>query len=443
MSDLELAPTLYSRESEEALLGAILINPDAYYSVAGRLRGDDFFIHRHRWIWEAFSSLVDQHIPVDLLTTIEALNRHGQLAEVGGPAYLTGLINATPTSLHAEAYAGVIMEHAGRRRLLDAANAIAKFAYQTGTDFETTLSEAEKAIFTVSQQRLGGNLRSLAEVVDGVYDQAAALANQTGDLLGVPSGFTDLDALLGGWQGSDLVLVAGRPGMGKTSLLLSWLRAAAQSHHKRVAVFTLEMSAEQLAQRLLAQAAGIDAQRLRSGRMTADEWVRFIEAIEVFSSLNVFIEDTPALNPYQLRSACRRLQMEVGLDLVMVDYLQLMSGGTRYENRVQEVGAISRQLKNLAKELDVPILAAAQLNRSVEQRADKKPTLADLRESGNLEQDADVVILMHRPQPGMNVISLEVAKHRKGPVGTVDLIFRPDLTRFENALTVDLNQEKA
>lgn len=364
-------PELYSRPSEEALVGAVLINPSAYYTVSNLLRPDDFFIHRLRFVWEAISDLVENQSPVDFLTVTEALDRQGRLAEIGGPAYLTGLINATPSSLNAEAYARLIADHSGRRRLLEAANQIARLSYQTDLAFDTALAEAEKVIFTISQQRSGGNLRPLAEAISAVYDQATEMAERQEEMLGIPTGFIDLDKLLNGLQSSDLVLVAGRPGMGKTSLLLSLLHTAAQKYQKYVAVFTLEMSGDQLAQRLLSQTSGIDSQRLRSGHMSADEWALFTETAEALSQLPVFLDDTPALTPFQMRSACRRLAMETGLDMVIVDYLQLMSGGSRFENRVQEVGMISRQLKVLAKELNVPVIAAAQLSRAVEQRADK------------------------------------------------------------------------
>jgi len=441
-------PVLYSRETEEALLGAVLINPDSYHTVAARLRAEDFFILRHHYVWEVFTQLVNNHVPLDFLTVTQALEQKGRLEEVGGPAYLTGLINTVPTALHAEAYARVIAEHAGRRRLLESANQVARLAYQTDIPFESALSEAEKSIFSVGQQLLGGNLRRLADVVGDARALASKLAEHPEEMLGIPTGFIDLDKLLIGLQPSDLVLAAGRPGMGNTSLLLSLLYTASQVHRKRVAMFTLEMSDEQLVQRLISQAGGIDGQLLRSGRMTTNDWALFNTTADALSALPVFLDDTPAITPFQLRSACRRLAMEHGLDLVIVDYLQLMAGGSgakeqRFENRVQEVGHISRQLKILAKELNVPVVAAAQLSRAVEQRADKKPTLSDLRESGNLEMDADVVILLHRPTAGLNIISLEVAKHRKGPVGTVDLIYRPELTRFENAHVVDLNREAA
>ena len=437
-------PVLYSREAEEAVLGAVLINPNIFYSVSVSLRADDFFIHRHRFIWEAFTRLNDQHISLDFLTVAEELERKGQLDEVGGPAYVTSLTTAVPTSLHAEAYANVVVAFSGRRHLLTTANQIARLACQTDSAFETTLSEAEKMLFAVTQPRSGSNLRHIARVVGGVYDQVAELAERPEDVQGIPTGFIDLDKLLIGLQPSDLVLVAGRPGMGKTSLLLSLLLSASQASHQSVAIFTLEMSGEQLVLRLLSQVSGIDSQRLRSGRLTDDEWSLFAAAADKLSQLPVYLDDTPALTPFQLRSACRRLAMEHGLDLVIVDYLQLMSGGgtkeQRFENRVQEVGHISRQLKILAKELNIPVIAAAQLSRAVEQRADKKPTLADLRESGSLEMDADIVLLLHRPQPGLNVVSLEVAKNRKGPVGVIDLVYRPELTRFENAQTLDLKE---
>ncbi len=433
-------PILYSQQAEEALVGAVLIDPGAYFSLADSLKPDDFYIERLRYIWEAIACLVENHSPVDYITVTEELERQGLLDEIGGPAYLTGLINATPSSLNANAYGHLIVDHSGRRQLLEVARQIARLTYQTERAFEEILVEAEKALYSVSQQRVGGNLRPLSEAISAVYERAAEMAERQDEMLGIPTGFTDLDKLLNGLQSSDLVLVAGRPGMGKTSLLLSLLHTAAQVHCKAVAVFTLEMSAEQLSQRLLSQVSGIECHRLRTGRMSPDEWAIFTKAVEALSLLPIYVDDTPALTPFQLRSACQRMAMEIGLDMVIIDYLQLMSGGSRFENRVQEVGAISRQLKVLAKELNVPVVAAAQLSRAVEQRADKKPTLADLRESGSLEMDADIVLLLHRPQPELNVVTLEVAKHRKGPVGSVDLVYRPELTRFENAVTIDLNK---
>jgi replicative DNA helicase len=438
----------HSQEAEEAVIGAVMINPEAYYDVAQFLLANDFYIHRHQWIWEAFTRLHERRIPIDLLTVSEELEQMGHLAEVGGPAYLTALINAVPTSLHAEAYGRLVEETAIRRRLLTAANDIAKLAYQESTPVDSVMDEAEKAIFGVSEKRMTRDLQSIQQVLSDYYDRIDQLANRDEETLGVPTGFIDLDRLLGGLQPSDLLIVAGRPGMGKTAFMLSAAKNAAQTHKKHVAIFSLEMANEQLVQRLIAQETGIDSQRLRTGKLQEDEWPVFTHAIEVLSDTRIFLDDTPALTPLQLRTKCRRLHMEFQLDLIVVDYLQLMSGGIRTDNRVQEVSHISRNLKILARELNVPVLAAAQLSRAVEQRADKEPQLSDLRESGSLEQDADIVMFIHRPEmyerdtAKKNIAQIKIAKHRNGPVGTIELVFRNNLAKFENAVTrtVDLSQ---
>ncbi len=431
----------HSVEAEEAVIGSILINPDAYYDVAQFLRGEDFYIHRNRFIWEAINRLHEQRTPVDFLTLTEELDRAGQLAEIGGPAYLTGMINQVPTSLHAVSYARIIEQTAVRRRMLQAANQVAKLAYEESSALETVLDESEKAIFAVSDRLLAHDVKPFSHVLSELYDQVEQRAQHAG-LFGVPTGFVDLDRILQGMQPSDLLIVAGRPGMGKTSLLLSIVKYAAQAHKKHIAVFTLEMSSEQLAQRLVAQETGIDMQRMRSGKLEEEEWPLFTHAVEVLGDVRLFLDDTPAITPLQMRSKCRRLHMEYELDLIVVDYLQLMSGGGRFENRVQEVSYISRQLKVLARDLNVPVLAAAQLSRAVEQRADKHPILSDLRESGSIEMDADVVMFLYRPEDGdlSNRVEVIVAKHRNGPTGTVQLAFRQSLTKFENAaqeVTID------
>lgn len=432
MTDMPIIP--HSREAEEALIGSILINPDAYLEVASFLQAEDFYIHRHRFAWQAISRLQERRSPVDLLTVCEELDRAGYLAEIGGPAYLTALINATPTSLHAQEYARIIEQAAVRRRMLEAANQVAKLAYQEDAALESVIDESERALFAASQRMLGRDLRPASAVLSELFDQVDQRSKQDG-FFGIPTGFIDLDRLLGGMQPSDLLIVAGRPGMGKTSLLLSTIRWAAQKHHKRVALFSLEMAAEQMAQRLVSQQTGIDTQRMRTGKLKDDEWPLFTQAVETISGTHLFMDDTPAITPSQLRAKCRRLHAEYGLDLVVIDYLQLMSGGGRFENRTQEISHISRQLKVLAREFNVPVLAAAQLSRAVEQRADKRPLLSDLRESGSIEQDADVVLFLYRPeekeQP--NQVEVEVAKHRNGPTGQLRLAFNPTATRFDNA----------
>ena len=432
----------HSRQAEEAVLGAVLINAESYFDVAQFLQSDDFYIIRNRWIWDAFTRLHERRQPIDTLTVISELEQQGQLAESGGPAYIMALINQTPTSLHAEAYGRIVEQTAVRRRMLTAANDLAKLAYDQSQSIDTVLDEAEKSIFGISERRIRKDLQPIQQVLSEVYDRVDRMSQRGDEIMGVPTGLIDLDHLLGGLQKSDLLIVAGRPGMGKTGFMLSISKNAAQKHKKHVAFFSLEMSNEQLVQRLIAQETGIDTQRLRTGKLSDDEWPKFTHAIEVLSDTHIFLDDTPAITPLQLRTKCRRLHLEYGLDLVVVDYLQLMGGDTRIENRVQEVSYISRNLKVLARELNVPVLAAAQLSRAVEQRADKKPILSDLRESGSIEQDADIVMFIHRPDalekdsPRANIAEIIVAKHRNGPTHSgIELVFLNNLARFDNAAT--------
>jgi replicative DNA helicase len=302
------------------------------------------------------------------------------------------------------------------------------------------MDEAEKAVFGVSERRMSREIQSIKQVLSEYYDRIDQLARRDDEIFGVPTGFIDLDRLLGGLQQSDFLIIAGRPGTGKTAFMLSAAKNAAQIHKKHVGIFSLEMSNEQLVQRLISQETGIDSHRLRTGKLNEDEWAIFTHAIEVLSDTHIYLDDTAGLTPLQLRTKARRLHMEFGLDLIVVDYLQLMSSGARNENRVQEVSYISRNMKILARELNVPILAAAQLSRAIEQRADKEPQLSDLRESGSLEQDADIVMFIHRPDamekdsPKQNLAEIIVSKHRNGPTHPgIELVFLNNLARFENA----------
>jgi replicative DNA helicase len=430
----------HSREAEEAVLGAVLINPDSYFDLAQKLRADDFYIVRNRWIWEVFTTLNEQRTPIDFLTVCDTLIERGHLDEVGGPPYITTLINQTPTSLHAQAYSEIVEENAMRRRMLEAANNLAKQAFDRSKSVDSLLDEAEKSVFGLSERRITNDLQPIQTVLSNYYERVDQLSQRTDEIMGVPTGLFDLDKLLGGLQKSDLLIIAGRPGMGKTGFMLSVAKNAAQKHKKHVAVFSLEMANEQLVQRLIAQETAIDTQRLRTGQLKDDEWSKFNQAIEVLGNTRVWLDDTPAITPLSLRTKCRRLHMEHQLDLIVVDYLQLMSGDTRTDNRVQEVSYISRNLKVLARELNVPVLVGAQLSRAVEQRADKRPVLSDLRESGSLEQDADIVMFIHRPDamdadsPKQNLAEIIVAKHRNGPTHPgIELIFRNNLASFENA----------
>lgn len=373
-------------EAEEAVLGSLLIDPDALYRVASFLRPEDFYIQKNGWIYEAILALHDRREPVDLVTLRNELEARGLLEEVGGVAYLARLIDTVPTAIHVEAYGRIVEEAAIRRRLINAASDIAQLAYQEGQEIGEVLDRAEQSLFAISQRRITRDLVPIQEVVRPFYDRIEYLYAHQGEPLGVPTGFIDLDKLLGGLQKSDLIIVAARPGVGKTSLCLSIARNAARLG-KHVAIFSLEMSAEQVVQRLISAETGIDAQRLRLGQLREEEWPLLVQATGVLSELPIFIDDTPALSALQLRTKARRIHAEYSLDLVVVDYLQLMTSDVRVENRVQEVSYISRMLKSLARELDVPVLAVSQLSRAVEQRTDKRPVLADLRESGCLTGD--------------------------------------------------------
>ncbi len=429
---------LYALEAEEAVLGCVLINPDAYLELASILKTDDFYLHKHRWIWDVFAHLSDQHLAVDFITVSQELENRRQLEEAGGAAFLTHLLNVVPTSLHAEAYGRLVERDAIRRRLLESATTIAKLAYAEERDINEVVSEAEAALFAVSAGRATRETLTLGQAARMYFDRLHDLSQHPGEWRGVPTGFVDLDKVLGGLQKADLILLAARPGIGKTSWALSVAHHAALVHKKHVAVFSLEMNWEQLTQRLMAQETGIDAQRLRLGQINDGEWPLLIKASETLSNVPVLIDDTPGLTPRDLAAKCRRLDQEFGLDLVIVDYLQLMRGGQRFENRVAEVTFISQQLKQLARELNVPVLANAQLSRAIEQRADKRPLLSDLRESGSQEQDADVVLFLHRKDDevaiGGTSMELIVAKQRNGPTHPgLPLIFRSGQTLFVDA----------
>lgn len=433
----------YSRTAEEAVLGAVLINPETFYDLSEIIDSDDFFIVRNRWVWQAYQRLQERRARIDYLTVAEELQQRNQLAEIGGGAYLTALLNQTPSSMHAVEYGRIVEEYAIRRRMLTAANDIAKLAFNREHDIKTVLEEAEKNIFGISQRHTRHDVETIKDVMSQLYDQIAMLSQIDDEIRGVPTGLRDLDRLLGGMQKSDLLIVAGRPGSGKTGFLLSAAKYAAQTHKKHVAFFSLEMSNEQLAMRLIAQETSIDTQRLRTGKLKDNEWGLFTAAIESLSDTHIYLDDTAAITPLQLQTKCRRLHQEHQLDLIMVDYLQLMTGDRRVDNRVQEVSHISRSLKVLARDLKVPVLAAAQLSRAVEQRADKRPVLSDLRESGSLEQDADVVMFIHRPDaldegPSQNLAEIMVAKHRNGPTHSgIQMVFLKNLARFVDAATVE------
>jgi len=457
MSDSNPAPSMQAAmpekmtpsnvEAEEAVLGSILINPDALFDVATFLKADDFFLVKNGWVWDAILAVHERRDPIDFLTITSELDSQGRLQELGGPVAISRLMDAVPSAIHAEAYGRIVEQAALRRRLLGAASQVAQLAYNEAENIEVVLDKAEQALFGVSERRLTRDLEPIKEIVARYYDHIQKLSERDDALLGVPTGFRQLDTLLGGLQRSDLVVVAGRPGMGKTGFLLGVALHAARQYRMRVALFSLEMSAEQVVGRLVAAETGIDSQRLRRGALRQDEWGRVTEATGRLADTLIFIDDTPSITPLQLRTKCRRLYAEYGLDLIVLDYLQLMSGDFRSDNRVQEISYISRHLKGLARELNIPMLAAAQLSRAVEQRQDKHPMLSDLRESGSIEQDSDVVMFIYRDEyyrkeesEKPNIAEINISKHRNGPTGTVELFFQKELAQFRELERRQFNQ---
>ncbi len=426
-----------SLEAEEALLGAILLEPKAYLNIASFLSGEDFFLKRHELIWTAFSRLHDRNDAVDYVTLTRELDAMGALDEIGGQAFLISLVNNTPTAVHAEVYGEMVSRTATRRKMLKAADEIRQTALDEDLPIDKVISEAEEKLFAVSDGQLKREFVPIWDAVSEYYDEIEKLLEMDTGMIGIPTGFRDLDGLLSGFQKSDLVVFAGRPGMGKTSWILTVALNAARLG-SRVAIFTMEMGVEQLVQRLLSMETGIRITQLRTADINPREQTRLTEAIGRISNLPLFIDDTPSITPIDMRTKCRRLQHEYGLDIVMVDYMQLMSAGKAYENnRVQEISYISRSLKELARELNVCVLSTAQLSRAVEQRQDKRPQLSDLRESGTIEQDADAVMFLYRddvynPETTEfpNQAEVNLSKHRHGPTGMVHLYFEKSFTKF-------------
>jgi len=429
-------------EAERAVLGSLMIDPDAIIKIANFLRPEDFFRERHAWLYEAMYALNERREPLDFVTLVDELERRSRLADIGGPAYLTDLIASTPTALYVDHYARIVERTAVLRRLIASAGKIAELAYDESLEVDDVVDRAEQIIFGVSESRIHRDLTPIRAIMTRVVDHIDFLSRNQDRLMGVPTGFTMLDRLLGGLQKSDLVILAARPAMGKTSFCLSIAQNAAKRHGTRVAFFSLEMSNEQLVQRLLAMETAIDSHRLRLGTVHEEEWPILLEAANMLASTSVFIDDTPAVSVTDIRTKARRLYAEHGLDLIIIDYMQLMTGQSgnsgRNENRQQEISYISRSLKSLARELNVPIIALSQLSRAVESRADKRPMLSDLRESGSIEQDADVVMFIYREDyyvedtDRQNIADILVAKHRHGATGTVSLFFRKELTQFRD-----------
>jgi replicative DNA helicase len=429
-------------DAELALLGSILIDPGAIVRMAAMVSAEDFSRPAHGQIYGAILTLYNRREAVDLVTLITELERLGAAEEVGGPAYLTALIERTPVATHIEHYAGLVHRAAIRRRLIDAAGEIARIAYEDEAEtIDETIDRAESALFQVAGERRRGGLVSVADLLDQYYERIEEIQADREAMVGLSSGFKDLDRTLGGMQPSDLIIVAGRPGMGKTSWLTSVASNVAAGAGKTVALFSLEMSGDQVVQRLISAETGISTHKLRAGDITFQETELVMRAIGRLAPMPLYIDDTPGISPFELRTKVRRLAAERGVDLVIVDYLQLMQTSNRSENRVQEISQISRSLKGLAREVRVPVIAASQLSRAVESRADKRPQLSDLRESGSIEQDADMVLFLYRDvvynedTEKKNVAELLISKHRHGPTGVVELLFIPHETRFRDLAT--------
>jgi replicative DNA helicase len=429
-----------SVEAEQSVLGSILIDPDAILKVADFLHETDFYRLQHADIYGAMLALHAQREPIDLVTLGDELTRREKLDAVGGPAYLATVMNAVPTAVHVEHYGRIVEQKAVLRNLIAAAGRIAAVGYEEANDTAAAIDRAESILFEISQRRTVAGFETLATLLGQAYDRLEYLHEHRGQILGIPTGLAGLDTLLGGLQPSDLIILAARPSVGKTSLALNVALHAAVHEQKKVAIFSLEMSREQLALRLLSSETGINPRPLQTGFMEETDWSKIARVMNDMATAKMWIDDSPTLSVLELRTKARRLEVEQqGLDLVIVDYLQLMQASTptREPNRVQEVSEISRGLKNLARELKVPVLALSQLSRNVEQRGGQgEPRLSDLRESGSLEQDADVVIFLYRadgepnPDADVELVRAKVAKHRNGPIGEIPLQFRRKTTRF-------------
>jgi len=432
----------HNLEAERSVLGAILLHNEAFNLAAEVIDSVDFYRDAHRRIFDKMVKLVERGGAIDLVTLKEELTRSGDLDAVGGPAYITALVDGVPRSMNVEHYARIIKEKATLRNLIFSANKILATAYEAEDEADVILDQAERAIFEIADDRVRDGFVSLRALAQSSFEAIEQLHSRKELITGVPTGFTDLDEMTSGLQPSDLVIVAARPSMGKTSLVLNIAQHVGTKTDKTVGIFSLEMSKEQLFLRMLTAEARIDAQRMRRGYLGERDWGRLSQAIGTLSEAKIFIDDSPSVGVLEMRAKCRRLAAEHDLNLVIVDYIQLMQGRGRFENRTLELASISRSLKGLAKELNVPIVVLSQLSRAPESRSDHRPQLSDLRESGALEQDADVVIFIYREDmyqdkseaasEGDGVAELIIGKQRNGPTGVVKLAFIREFTRFEN-----------
>jgi replicative DNA helicase len=426
-------------DAEISLLGAVLIDEDVLTRVSDKLAADDFYDKRHQIIYAAVLRLYEHHKPVDLLTLSDELKKKSELDDSGGTQYLTDLSNQVPTAAHAEHYAEIITQNAMRRRLISASGHIAELGFDESRNTDELLESAEAQLFAVSDKALRQDLASIEQILTESFDRMEELHRNKEGLRGVRTGFRDLDNLTAGLQRSDLIILAARPAMGKTTLVTNLAYNIATIEKQAVLFFSLEMSKEQLVDRMLADAAGVDAWNIRTGKLTDDDFEKISQAMGEMAEAPIYIDDTPGLNVLELRTKARRAMHEHPLGLIIIDYLQLMQGSGRnsgFDNRVQEVSEISRGLKLIARELNVPVIALSQLNRSVESRNPPVPMLSDLRESGSIEQDADIVAFIYReayynPETErQNITDIIIAKHRNGPTGKVELYFHPERLKF-------------
>lgn len=437
----------HNLDAEMSLLGAILIDEEVLSDVTDKIKSDDFYEKRHQVIFAAMMRLFERHRPIDLLTLSDELEKKDELEMVGSSSFLSELTNYVPTAANASTYAELVAQRAVRRRLIKASGEIAELAYQDDSNTQEILERAEAELFSVSDMSLKQDLVSLEQILTESFDRMEELHRDRGKLRGIRTGWRDLDNLTAGLQRSDLLIIAARPAMGKTTLVTNLAYNVAAKEHQSVLFFSLEMSKEQLVDRMLADASGVDAWNIRTGNLSDDDFEKISTAMGEMAEAPIFIDDTPGLTVLEMRTKARRQAHIQPLGLVIVDYLQLMQGSSRGGefNRVQEVSEISRGLKLIARELNVPVIALSQLSRSVESRNPQIPMLSDLRESGSIEQDADLVAFIYREAyynpdtERQNVTDLIIAKHRNGPVGTIELYFHPERLRF---MSLDKHREQ-
>ena len=430
----------HNLDAEASLLGAILIDVDAIVRIADKIGSNDFYDERHQRIYEAMQKLYEKHSPIDVLTLSNQLKDNGLLDTVGGAAYLTELTNYVPTAAHAENYADIVSQKAIRRRLIKASQDITGLGFDESKAVQELIEEAETQLFQVSQQHVKQDISSIEDILAESFERLDDLHKDKGKIRGVPTGFKDLDNILAGLQRSDLIILAARPSMGKTALSLNLAHSVATKANQPVLVFSLEMSKEQLVDRMLSMESGVDAWNIRTGNLSDADFEKIGQAMGTLSEAPIYIDDSPGITVSEMRTKARREQHQRQLGLIVVDYLQLMSGGSRFGgdgNRVQEISEISRGLKAVARELNVPVIALSQLSRSVESRSPQIPQLADLRESGSIEQDADVVAFIYREDyynpdtDRKNITDIFIKKHRNGPTGNIELYFDKEKQRFK------------